>query len=283
MRISSIQSGLFKLDGGAMFGVVPKSMWNRLNPSDDKNMCTWSMRCLLIETGERKILVDTGMGDKQDERFRSHFYPHGPFSLENSLAEKGLKAEDITDVFLTHLHFDHAGGAVRRLDDGSLVPTFPNATYWSNKRHYDWAFDPNERERASFLKENFVPLLDHSKLEFLDLDKGDQWLPGIGIHTVYGHTEGMMLLELEHSERKMYYCADLIPSSGHIKMPYIMSYDVRPLETLSEKQYLLPKALEEDALLIFEHDREVECCSLTKDKRGRIVMDREFRLSDFSD
>lgn len=280
MKLTTIHSGFFKLDGGAMFGVVPKTLWKSLNPPDENNLCTWSMRCLLIETGERKILVDTGIGNKQDERFMSHFHPHGPHSLDGSLTQCGLTREDITDVFLTHLHFDHVGGAVIRNSDGDLVPAFPNATYWSNKKHYEWAYTPNEREKASFLKENFVPLSDHSKLEFLDLHKGEEWIPGIGVHTVYGHTDSMMLLELDYHQRKLYYCADLIPSSAHIRMPYILSYDVRPLSTLSEKEYLLNKAYEEEAVLYFEHDREVECCTLTKDKRGRIIQGDQLNLSE---
>lgn len=281
MKLTTIHSGYFKLDGGAMFGVVPKTLWNRLNPADENNLCTWSLRCLLIETGDRKILVDTGMGDKQDEKFRSHFHPHGPYTLKNSLKEHHVKPEDITDVFLTHLHFDHVGGAVERNGDGDLVPTFPNATYWSHEEHYDWAYTPNDRERASFLKENFVPLKDHSVLKFIEAENGEEWLPGIRIHTAKGHTHKMMIPELDFNGRKLYYCADLLPSSGHLRMPYVMSYDVRPLETLKEKAFLLNRALEQDAILYFEHDPSVECCTLTKDQRGRIVLDKKVSLEDF--
>lgn len=280
MKLTTIHTGFFKLDGGAMFGVVPKSLWNRLNPADEANLCTWSMRCLLIETEERKILVDTGLGNKQDEKFMSHFQPHGPYSLLGSLKNAGVNPMDITDVFLTHLHFDHVGGAVTKTEGDDLLPTFPNATYWSNEKHYDWAYYPNEREKASFLKENFVPLRDHSQMQFLDLHEGEEWLPGIGVHTVKGHTDSMMYLELDYRGKKVYYCADLIPSAAHIRMPYVLAYDVRPLETLKEKGYLLPKALSEDAVLFFEHDREVECCTLTKDKRGRIVMDRAHTIDE---
>ncbi len=280
MKLTTIHSGYFKLDGGAMFGVVPKTIWNRINPADDNNLCTWSLRCLLIETADRKILVDTGMGNKQDEKFRSHFHPHGPYTLENSLADHGIGVEDITDVFLTHLHFDHVGGAVKRNASGDLVPTFPNATYWSNKQHYDWAYTPNERERASFLKENFVPLLEHSVLQFIDAENGEEWIPGIRIHTAIGHTDKMMIPELDYQGKKLYYCADLLASSGHIRLPYVMSYDVRPLETLKEKEFLLNRALEQDAILYFEHDPTVECCTLTKDNRGRIILDKSFTLED---
>lgn len=279
MRLTTIHTGFFKLDGGSMFGVVPKTIWNRINPSDEANLCTWSMRCLLIETGEHKILVDTGMGDKQDERFFAHFQPQGPYTLAGSLAQHGLAPEDITDVFLTHFHFDHVGGAVKKTAAGELVPTFPRATYWSHQQHYDWAYQSNEREGASFFKENFVPLREHSCLEFLDLEQGDEWLPGIRVHTTMGHTEKMMYLELDYGSRKLYYCADLLPSSGHIRLPYIMSYDIRPMETLKEKQWLLNKALAEDAWLYFEHDRAIECCSLTQDKKGKILMDKPITLN----
>lgn len=263
-----------------MFGVVPKTIWNRINPADDNNLCTWSLRCLLIEMDDKKILIDTGMGNKQDEKFRSHFHPHGPYTLESSLKDKGVSPEEITDVFLTHLHFDHVGGAVKKNADGNLVPTFPNATYWSNKQHYNWAYHPNERERASFLKENFVPLMDHSVLEFIDIENGEEWLPGFRIHTAIGHTDKMMVPELNYRGRSLYYCADLLASSGHIRLPYVMSYDVRPLETLKEKDFLLKRAFEQDAILYFEHDHTVECCTLTKDSRGRITMDKILKLED---
>ena len=282
MRLTTIHGGYFKLDGGSMFGVVPKTIWNSLNPADEHNLATWSMRCLLIETHDRKILVDTGMGDKQAPKFFSHFQPHIPYTLTESLQQHGLTTADITDVFITHFHFDHVGGAVSKTPEGELVPTFPKATYWTNKRHYDWAYDPNERERVSFLHENFVPLREHSQLDFLDLEQGEEWLPGIRVHTAMGHTEKMMYLELDYQHRKLYYCADLLPSAGHIGLSYIMSYDIRPLETLKEKQILLNKAYAEEGLLYFEHDRDIECCSLTKDSRGKIVMDTKLTLAHLS-
>lgn len=272
MKISFIDTGLFKLDGGAMFGVVPKQLWNRMNPADEQNLCTWSMRCLLIETGDRKILVDTGIGDKQDEKFRSHFHPHGEDSLMGSLNHESLRAEDITDVFLTHLHFDHVGGAVKKNEDGELVPSFPNATYWSNEVHYNWAYHPNAREKASFLKENFVPLKEAGVLQFLDVSKDDQeWLPGISVRFVYGHTEAMMMLKIKKGEQTFIYPTDVIPSSHHIGLPYVMSYDVRPLKTLEEKGRILEEAVEEDHILIFEHDHQVPACKLKRNDRGRIV------------
>lgn len=280
MKISIIPTGFFKLDGGAMFGIVPKQLWERLNPPDEKNMCTWAMRCLLIETESRKILVDTGLGDKQDAKFRAHFEPHGEENLLQSLAKNGLQVADITDVFLTHLHFDHAGGAVRYDAAGNLVPTFPNATYWSNERHYNWAFYPNERERASFLKENFVPLKEAGVLKFIEIQEGwFDWLDGIQIKTVYGHTEAMMLLKIKVQEQTFIYCADLIPSSYHIGMPYIISYDVRPLHTLEEKENVLTEALNEGHILIFEHDPKIAAATVKKDERGRIVLDKVVEMT----
>lgn len=273
--IHSIETGLFKLDGGAMFGVVPKSMWKKLNPPDDNNLCTWAMRCLLIETEDRLILVDTGMGDKQDERFKSFFHPHGDMSLSDSLRLKGFQTGDITDVLLTHLHFDHCGAAVEYNDSGELVPGFPNARYWSNERHWDWAMNPNEREKASFLKENFVPLLDHRVLQFVDSDKSTlEWLPGINLRFVNGHTEAMMLVQVELDGNRYIYCADLFPSSHHVAMPYIMAYDVRPLVTLQEKEIILNQAVEQRHILIFEHDPKIEAAVLKRDDKGRIVVDK---------
>lgn len=273
MKVRFIPSGFFKLDGGAMFGVVPKQLWQRLNPPDEQNLCTWSMRCLLIETEDRKILVDTGIGDKQDAKFRSHFHPHGDDSLLLSLAHIGLKAEDITDVFLTHLHFDHVGGAIRYNAKGELEATFPNATYWSNDRHWKWAKTPNAREKASFLPENFFLLEEQGRLELLDVQDNDlSWLPGIDIRFVYGHTEAMMLPIIRQEDRTICYCADLLPSSYHISMPYVMAYDIRPLDTLSEKARLLEQAMAEDWVLAFEHDPKLGAARLTRNERGRIIL-----------
>jgi len=285
MKIHFIDTGFFKLDGGAMFGVVPKQLWNRLNPADENNMCTWSMRCLLIETDDgRNILVDTGIGDKQDEKFRSHFEPHGEASLMGSLAAKGFSAEDITDVFLTHLHFDHVGGAVRRDESGALIPTFPKAIYWSNEIHFNWALLPNPREKASFLKENFVPLREAGILQFIKIEaEGVQWHPQIEVQFAYGHTEAMMTLHIQNGNKKLVYCADVIPSSYHIGLPYVMSYDVRPLDTLKEKKKMLENALEEKAILIFEHDPKVPCGRLTTNQKGRIVLDEPLTEADLND
>ncbi len=273
MQLHFVETGFFKLDGGAMFGIVPKRLWNRLNPADANNLCTWSMRCLLIQNGERTILVDTGLGDKQDEKFRSFFEPHGEATLLGSLAALGVAPEAVTDVFLTHLHFDHCGGAVSKRPDGSLVPTFPQATYWTNEVHWRWALEPNERERASFLKENFVPLEKAGRLRFLDVQRDPcEWLPGIRVQFAYGHTEAMMLLHLDVEGQPWAYCADLLPSSFHLGLPYIMAYDVRPLVTLEEKTAFLEQAHREGWNLIFEHDPRTSHGRVTRNERGKYVL-----------
>jgi glyoxylase-like metal-dependent hydrolase (beta-lactamase superfamily II) len=278
MRLFSINSGYFKLDGGAMFGVVPKSMWFKANPSDDNNMCSWAMRCLLVETGDRKILIDNGMGDKQDAKFFSHYYPHGDASIEKGLAEYGLTTDDITDVFLTHLHFDHCGGSIKR-EGEALVPAFKNATYWSNKEHWDSALNPNERERASFLKENILPIEQSGKLKFIDVADGEEWIPGIRINYVYGHTDCMMLPQIAYKNTQVLFCADLVPSAAHISMPWVMAYDMRPLDTLKEKHKLLGKAAAENWILFFEHDPKIESCSLQIENK-RIRMKEALPLSE---
>ncbi len=277
MKLHFVNSGLFKLDGGAMFGIIPKKMWNRLNPADEDNLCTWSMRCLLIEEGSRRILVDTGMGDKQDEKFRSIFQPFGDDNLIGSLSKLGLQPGDITDVFLTHLHFDHVGGAVSRESTGKLVPTFPNAIYWSSKTHWDWAMNPNSREAASFLKENYVPLLEAGVVKYIEYS-GQELLPGIKTQFLFGHTEEMMGLNIDTGRNKFYYCADLIPSSFHLGLPYIMAYDLRPLITLQEKTDLLERAIIENIYLLFEHDPTTGCVSVKKNEQGRIVINEVVAL-----
>lgn len=266
-----------------MFGVVPKTLWSRLNPPDENNLCTWAMRCLLIETGERKILVDTGIGNKQDARFRSHFHPHGDDTLLGSLAAQGLQPEDITDVLLTHLHFDHVGGALSLDKNGKSTATFPNATYWSNERHWKWAMEPNAREKASFLKENFVPLQEQGRLQFLDVQKDDlPWLPGIRIRFAYGHTEAMMMPIIENGNQTMIYAADLLPASYHVPMPYVMAYDIRPLTTLAEKAILLDDIQANDWLLAFEHDPRMGASRLVKNAKGRLVAGEEVSLDTFN-
>ncbi|MFN4246995.1 MAG: MBL fold metallo-hydrolase [Flavipsychrobacter sp.] len=270
MKLYSINAGYFKLDGGAMHGVVPKSMWQKVNPADDNNMCSWAMRCLLIDTGDRKILIDNGMGDKQDAKFFGHYFPHGEDSVASSLAKHGFTHADITDVFLTHLHFDHCGGSIVR-DGDKLVPAFPNATYWSNKAHWNSATAPNEREKASFLKENILPIQESGKLQWVEVADGEEWAPGIRIRYVQGHTDNMMLPQIDYNGQTIFFCADLIPSTAHISMPWVMAYDMRPLDTLNEKRAILKEAADNNWILFFEHDAKNEACTLINDN-GRVKM-----------
>jgi len=278
MKLHTIDTGLFKLDGGAMFGVVPKTIWQKSNPADSNNMCSWAMRCLLIEEGNRLILVDTGIGDKQDEKFFSHYYLHGDDTLDRSLAAKGINRADITDVFLTHLHFDHVGGAVSR-QDGQLLPAFPNATYWSNEQHWDWAVNPNDREKASFLKDNILPLQQSGQLNFVAHEQGTTFGEDIKIRFAYGHTEAMMLPQISYQGRTLLYMADLLPSVGHLPLPYVMSYDMFPLKTLHEKKAILQEATDNKYVLFLEHDPVNECCTLMQTEKG-IRVDQVFKLSD---
>jgi glyoxylase-like metal-dependent hydrolase (beta-lactamase superfamily II) len=280
MRLFTIDTGFFKLDGGAMHGVVPKSMWNKINPADENNMCTWAMRCLLIEHDNKRILIDNGMGDKQDAKFFSFYHPHGDDTLLSSLAQHGFKPEDITDVFLTHLHFDHCGGSVKR-DGDNLALTFPNATYWSNKAHWELAMNPNEREKASFLKENFVPLQEQGRLSFVDKQDGEEWIKDIAVRFVKGHTDSMMLPQINYNGTTILYCADLLPSVAHVSIPWVMAYDMQPLETLKEKKRILREAVDNNWVLFFEHDPKNECCTL-QDENGRIKLKETFALTDLA-
>lgn len=278
MELYSIETGLFKLDGGAMHGVVPKSLWEKYNPADANNLCTWAMRCLLVETDNRRILIDTGIGDKQDDKFFGHYHLHGDASLQTSLHARGLSPDDITDVFLTHLHFDHVGGAVKRVGD-QLVPTFKNATYWTNEQHWKWATQPNAREKASFLKENIIPLQESGQLKFVPTEDNYQFATGFNIKFVSGHTESMMLPLLEYKNHKILYCADLLPSVAHLPIPWVMAYDTRPLLTLEEKSLIIPQAEAEQWLLYFEHDAYNELCNLTQTPKG-IKLDQTFKLTE---
>jgi len=280
MKLYSINTGYFKLDGGAMFGVVPKTIWNKINPADENNLCSWALRCLLIEDGDRLILVDNGNGDKQDAKFFSHYHLHGDDTLEKSLAKYGFTKSDITDVFLTHLHFDHCGGSIKREGD-KLVPNFPNATFWSNKEHWEWATEPNEREKASFLKENILPIQESGKLKFMEVVKGNESKLGevnfsetISVRFVNGHTQGMMVPQISYKSKKVVFMADLLPSAGHIPIPYIMAYDMQPLLSLQEKKLFLKEAVENDYILFFEHDPVHECCTLQQTERG--IRPKEF-------
>jgi glyoxylase-like metal-dependent hydrolase (beta-lactamase superfamily II) len=284
MKLYSINTGYFKLDGGAMFGVVPKVIWNELNPADENNLCSWALRCLLIEDGNRLILVDNGMGDKQEAKFLRHYYLHGDDTLDKSLTKYGFHPDDITDVFLTHLHFDHCGGSIKREGD-KLVPAFKNATYWSNKQHWNWATNPNDREKASFLKENILPIEESGQLKFVDsipmtddstrativpetLPAVDWELASTKIRFVNGHTNSMMLPQIKYKDKTIVYMADLLPSEGHIPIPYVMAYDMFPLTTLNEKKSFLKEAVENDYILFFEHDPLHECCNLKQTERG---------------
>lgn len=277
MKLHTIDTGYFKLDGGAMFGVVPKTMWQKLNPPDEKNLCTWAMRCLLIEDGKQLILIDCGLGNKQDEKFFGHYEPHGYASLEKSIKQLGYSFDDITDVLLSHLHFDHCGGAIKREGD-NLVPAFKNATYWSNEKHWHWATQPNGREKASFLKENILPIQQSGQLKFAE-DGSTALNPNIVLKTVSGHTESMFTPLIKTGDKTIVYCADLFPSMAHIPLPYIMAYDTRPLLTLDEKQAFLSEAIANNYYLFFEHDRTVELCSLKQTDRG-VREDKAMRLEE---
>ena len=276
MKLYSINTGYFKLDGGAMFGVVPKTMWNKINPADENNLCNWALRCLLIEDGNRLILVDHGIGDKQDAKFFSYYYLHGDDSLDRSLEHYGFHRDQVTDVLLTHLHFDHCGGSIRR-EGNKLVPAFKNATYWSNEKHWNWAVHPNDREKASFLKENILPIQDSGRLQFIAVPperEAGGLLPSaefgnhISLRFVNGHTSMMMLPQIRVNGRTIVYMADLLPSAGHIPIPYVMAYDMFPLTTLEEKKSFLDEAVENDYLLFFEHDPQIECCDLHRTEKG---------------
>jgi len=277
MNLHTIDTGFFKLDGGAMFGVVPKTIWNKTNPADENNLCTWAMRCLLVEEGNRLILIDTGIGNKQDERFFSHYYLHGDATLDKSLKAKGFHRDDITDVFLTHLHFDHVGGAVVRNGD-KLTPAFKNATYWSTQKHWDWAVNPNDREKASFLKENILPIQESGQLKFIDGHEGVSFMGNMSVKFAFGHTESMMLPLINYKGRQILYMADMLPSVGHLPMPYVMAYDMFPLKTLTEKKIILQEALEKEYILYLEHDSVNECCTLQQTEKG-IRLKETFNLN----
>ncbi|WP_160069381.1 MBL fold metallo-hydrolase [Sphingobacterium bovisgrunnientis] len=277
MNLYTIDTGFFKLDGGAMFGVVPKSLWQRTNPADENNLCTWANRLLLIEDGKRLTLVDTALGDKQDAKFFGHYFIHGDDTLDKSLAKFGFHRDDITDVFLTHLHFDHCGGAIK-LEGDKFVPAFRNAKFWSNQKHWEWAnVNPNPREKASFLKENISPIQESGQLNFITEDQN--YDTNISVRYAYGHTEAMMLPQIEYKGKTILYMADLLPSVGHIPLPYVMSYDVRPLVTMEERKSYWQEAVDKEYILFFEHDPVNECCTLQHTEKGIRVKDI-FKLSE---
>ena len=271
MKISPLNTGNFKLDGGAMFGVVPKSIWNKTNPADEKNLCNWAMRSLLIEENNRLILIDTGIGDKQDPKFLSHYHITDNTPLENKLNALGYTSNDISDVILTHLHFDHCGGAVQKTKDNSLLePTFKNATYWSNEQHWKWATEPNKREKASFLSENILPIEKSGQLKYVkrESELSSIFTNSIDLLFMDGHTESMMLPKIRYKDKTIVFMADLLPSVGHIPLPYIMGYDTRPLITLDEKEKFLKEACDNEYILFFQHDFINECCTLHQTDRG---------------
>ncbi len=276
MDLYVINTGKFKLDGGAMFGVVPKSLWKSANPPDENNMCSLAMRCLLVESEGRLILIDNGMGNKQSEKFFSYYYLHGNQSLSSSLHQSGFNEDDITDMFLSHLHFDHCGGSVKK-DGDKLALTFKNARYWSHEEHWKWATEPNSREKASFLKENFVPIQEQGHLSYITSANPD--LPGIEVLTVDGHTDKMMIPKINYKDHTIVFCADLFPSIYHIPIPWVMAYDTRPLLTMQEKEKFLDEAVDNQYILFFEHDPVNECCTLKRTERG-IRLDESFPLSE---
>ena len=271
MKVYPLNSGNFKLDGGAMFGVVPKTIWQKTNPADENNMCSWAMRLLLIEDGDRLMLIDTGIGDKQSEKFFSHYYMHGNDSLKGNLNKLGFSMDDITDVFLTHLHFDHCGGSIEwNTQKDGYRPVFKNATFWSNENHWEWATNPNPREKASFLTENILPIKESGQLKFIDRE-GDftrDVFNNLDVLFVDGHTDSMMIPHIRYKGRTIVFMADLLPSTGHIPLPYVMGYDTRPLITLEEKAKFLTRAVEEEFVLFLEHDSVNECCTLQMTEKG---------------
>ncbi len=272
MKIYSIETGNFKLDGGAMFGVVPKAIWQRTNPADSNNLIDMSLRCMLIEDGNRLILIDTGLGNKQSDIFFKHYHLYGDFSLDSSLKKIGFHKDDITDVFLTHLHFDHCGGSIQFNNDKTgYEPTFKNATFWSNKNHWQWATVPNKREKASFLKENINPILESGQLKYLTIPTGDLLTNsalGFDILFVDGHTEKQMIPHIKYQGKTIIYAADLLPTVAHIPLPYVMGYDTRPLLTIDEKEKFMKIAAENEYYIFFEHDPINELCTVEQTEKG---------------
>ena len=278
MQLYTIDTGYFKLDGGAMFGVVPKVLWSRTNPADENNLCPWAMRSLLIQDGNRVILIDNGIGDKQDDKFLKHYYLHGDVNLHSSLAKHGFSADDVTDVFLTHLHFDHCGGSVKwNVDRSGFEMTFKNAKYWSNKEHWRWATEPNNREKASFLRENIIPIQEAGHLNFVK--KEGELFNNFKTLFVNGHTEAQMIPHITYKDKTIVFAADLLPSTGHIPLPYVMGYDTKPLVTLGEKEKFLDEAAEKKYIIYLQHDNYSECCTVEQTERGVRLKDT-FPLSE---
>lgn len=283
MKIYPLNTGNFKLDGGAMFGVVPKSLWERTNPADDRNLCNWAMRSMLIEDGDRLILIDNGIGDKQSDKFYSHYYLNGDDSLDSNLDKLGYHKDEITDVFLTHLHFDHCGGSIEWNKDRTLlVPSFKNARFWSNERHWKWATEPNSREKASFLKENILPIQESGQLHFINRpESGFLKNSEMGFDILFadGHTDAQMIPHIQYKGKTIVFAADLLPSTGHIPLPYVMGYDTRPLITLDEKGTFLKSVADNEFLIFFEHDHANELCTLKNTEKG-VRLDETFSFNE---
>lgn len=282
MKIHPLNTGNFKLDGGAMFGVVPKSLWQRTNPPDDKNMCNWALRSMLIEDGNRLILIDAGIGDKQSEKFFSYYYMNGSDSMDGNLKKLGYNKDEITDVFLTHLHFDHCGGSIEWNEsmDG-YRPAFKNAQFWSNEEHWKWATEPNNREKASFLKENIIPIQESGQLNFVPVNGKftNNIFDNFSVFFADGHTDKQMIPMINYRGKTVVFMADLLPSVGHIPLPFVMGYDTRPLLTLDEKAFFLDKAVKEEFILFLEHDPIHECCTLQETEKGIRLKDA-FKFED---
>ena len=278
MKLFPVNAGYFKLDGGAMHGVVPKSLWEKYNAPDSNNMCNWATRCLLIDTGDKRILIDNGMGDKQSDKFFGYYDLNGNDSLESSLKTHGYHPDDITDNWLSHLHFDHCGGGVKwNKDRTGYVPMFKNAQYHTHKRQWDWALNPNAREKASFLKENLLPMQEFGQLNFIT--DGSQLDANISFELVFGHTEAMMIPKIKIGDKTVLYMADLCPSVAHLRIAWVMGYDIRPLDTMTERQRILQEAAENNYILVFEHDAVNECCTLKTTERG-VAVDQIFTLKE---
>ena len=283
MKIHPIETGNFKLDGGAMFGVVPKSIWQRTNPADSKNLIPMSMRCILIEDGNRLILIDNGLGNKQSDKFFGYYYLFGDVTLDGSLAKLGFHRDDITDVFLTHLHFDHCGGSIQfNKNKTGYEPAFKNAKFWSNKSHWQWAIEPNKREKASFLKENINPIHESGQLNFISLSNSNYIKEselGFGILSVDGHTEKQMIPHISYKGKTLVFMADLLPTVGHIPLPYVMGYDTRPLLTMNEKEQFLNLAATQKFILFLEHDFKHELCTVKHTIKG-VRLDQTFTFNE---
>ncbi|MBM3435976.1 MAG: MBL fold metallo-hydrolase [Bacteroidetes bacterium] len=279
MQLHVIHTGNLKLDGGAMFGVVPKSIWNEVYPADENNLCNWAMRCLLIVDGNRKILIDNGIGNKQDEKFLKHYHLNGEDTLDQSLSALGYTRDDISDMFLTHLHFDHCGGSIIKSGEDKFEPSFKNANYWISRAQWEWAINPNRREKASFLKENILPIRDSGKLKLVEME--GNLFPGINIRFYNGHTDGQMIPFIKYKGRTIVFMADLLPSAAHVPLPYVMAFDTRPLITLSEKEQFFNEAIQNEYILFFEHDLYNECCTIHQTEKGPRVKEI-LKLADIS-